>query len=415
MADDQQVRWAGVDWANASHTVCIIDAHGASFKTFVVENSPQGMVALATALQGIAGVAIETNHGNVVSALLQAGLPVYAVNPKVAKRQREIESTAGSKSDALDAHALAELVRTRHDRMRPLRPTEEQLQVLTTLCNDEVSLIGDRTALIEQLEDVLKEYYPGVLPYFDDWTAPGAWHFVKRFPTPQDLMAAHASTIIKQLRTTRMPLTQERQQLIDARSEQPRWPSNPAFAQAKARRALAVIGMLLSIENSLKAYRSQINEIYNQLPDAGLLDSLPGVGKKLGPRLLALIGTDRDRYDSAQPLQMLSGTAPALDESGNRRVVRKRQACQTLFRTTMHQMAYCSICNCAWARAFYQIARARGDGHAAALRKLAFKWLKIIYRVWSDRVPYNEAKYLNALIRHNSPVIAEMQKAKSGG
>jgi len=413
--NEHSPRWAGLDWADASHTVCIIDADGTVIKRFTVENSPRGLARLTDELRDVAGVAIETCHGMVVAALMQAHLPVYPVNPKVAKRQRELEGAADNKSDAIDARALAQLLRTRHSSLRRLTQDDEQVQVLEALCRDEALLIGDRTALLEQLKDLLKGYYPQVLPYFTDWTNPAAWHFVRRFPTPQALLSARPDTIIKQLRTTKTELTQKRRQLIDSRREKPQWPGSPVIAQARSKRALAVVGMLISLQNSLASYRKQISEVFQQLPDAGLFTSLPGVGEKLAPRLLALLGTDRSRYDSAHPLQMLSGTAPVLEESGKRRVVRMRRACQKHFRTTMHLMAYCSTLYCPWAKAFYRMARARGDSHATALRKLGCKWLKIIYRMWQERMPYDEARYLNSLIRHNSPVIAAMRDAQSGG
>ncbi len=178
--------------------------------------------------------------------------------------------------------------------------------------------------------------------------------------------------------------------------------------------ALSLVNQLKVLQESLDAYRARIEELYAEHEHAAIFDSLPGVSKTLGPRLLAHFGSDPNRYDSAEAIMQLAGVAPVTSTSGvrHRPTVSFRRSCRTDFRTTMHIMTWCSIMTCPWAHAFYYRAREHGQSHPLALRNLGIKWLKIIYRMWRNKEPYNEAVYLNALIRSGSPLIDYMNTSR---
>jgi hypothetical protein len=108
----------------------------------------------------------------------------------------------------------------------------------------------------------------------------------------------------------------------------------------------------------------------------------------LAPRLLAAFGSQRDRYGSAEEVQKHSGIAPVMERSGKKKWVHFRWACPKFLRQSFHEWAGHSISQSAWARAYYQQQRGRGKDHHAAVRALAFKWIRILYRCWQDRVAY---------------------------
>jgi Transposase IS116/IS110/IS902 family len=126
----------------------------------------------------------------------------------------------------------------------------------------------------------------------------------------------------------------------------------------------------------------------------------------LAPRLLAALGSQRERYANAAEVQAYSGIAPVTERSGKKKWVHFRWACPKFLRQSFHEWAGHSIAHSQWARSYYQQQRERGKRHHAAVRGLAFKWIRIVFRCWKDRVAYDESKYLAALAKRNSPLAA---------
>ncbi|MBV9999013.1 MAG: transposase [Verrucomicrobia bacterium] len=112
---------------------------------------------------------------------------IFPLNPKAAQRYRERKAPSGTKSDHLDGWSFADAARLDWAHWRPLCRQDPLLDHLRLLCRDEVALIEERTALVNQLIAALHEYYPTALAAFEDWTLPSAWAFLEAFPTPQAL------------------------------------------------------------------------------------------------------------------------------------------------------------------------------------------------------------------------------------
>jgi len=404
--------WVGLDWGDTGHAVCVLDEEGKEVESFAVPHTAAGLEELVGRLRSrgeIGGVAVETTRHLVVQKLLDAGLPVYPINPKLSKHWREGESVSAAKDDPLDAVVLAEGLRQRHERLRRLQPDDPLLQELRLLCADETRLIADRTALVNRLKATLKEYYPEALAWFDDWTKPTAWDFVLAFPTAEDLAGAGRKKLYGFLKSHHIGLRPIWQERVEGRRKTPAWPSDPATVAAKRLLAISLAKQLRTLQANLDEYRERIVALYGDHPDAGLFSSLPGAGDKLAPRLLTHFGTDRQRFESAASLELLSGVVPVPHRSGKSRQVSMRHTCQRAFRNTLHLFAFLSIQKSVWARAFYDRARRKGQSHALALRNLARKWLRILYRMWQERQPYDEARYLAALIRRQSPLLQDIQ------
>ncbi|MQA92533.1 MAG: transposase, partial [Gemmatimonas sp.] len=131
--------------------------------------------------------------------------------------------------------------------------------------------------------------------------------------------------------------------------------------------------------------------------------------RPLAPRLLAVFGSCRERFESAEEVQLLTGIAPVTISSGKRSFVRWRWSAPTFVRQTLHEFAHHSIRSSRWAQAYYEQQRERGHDHHQAVRSLAFKWIRVLWRCWHDRTPYDEARYIEALIRRGSPLAARLQ------
>jgi len=184
--------YLGFDWAKDHHQVVVVDRQARIVAEFEFEHSLEGWLKFREQLRDYpaVAVAIETNQGAAVEQLLQSGVNVYPVNPRCAKAYRERKVPTTNKTDRLDAWSLAEALRVDGHTWRALQPLDPIIQELRLLCRDELHLIGQRTALINQLQQALAEYYPSALEAFDDWTVPATWKFLERFPTPGALASA---------------------------------------------------------------------------------------------------------------------------------------------------------------------------------------------------------------------------------
>jgi transposase len=410
------LHYAGFDWARAKHDVVVVDRQGQKRLELEFPDTAEGWSALRSKLAALLGpapnwatigVAIETCRGPAVERLLEMGLAVYPLNPKAAERYRDRKAPSGSKDDLLDAWSFADALRTDGHAWRPLHPEGPATQELRLLCRDEIALIQERTALVLRLQAALHEYYPAALEAFDDWTMSSAWDFVLRFPTPQDLARKGPRTWEKFLHTHRLaqPESYARRLAVFARAGEFVSPS-VAVTRAKSLLAVSVVKQLKTLQQQLEVYRARIAEAFAQHPDHDLFDSLPGAGAKLAPRLLSELGANREVFPCAQDLQCYAGTAPVTLQSGKRRWVKFRRACNTLLRHSVHLWADLSRHQCAWAQVYYQNKRAVGMSHAQALRCLGQRWLKILWNMWQNHACYNEARHLLDQTRHGSWVIA---------
>jgi len=400
--------WVGVDWGDREHHVCVKDAEGRELSHFKISQSQEGLEELVGRLRSfgcIRGVAVETPHGLLIQKLLEAGIPVYPINPKLSKAWRSGESVSEAKSDAADSEALAEGLRQRHDKLRRLEPDDPLTRELAILCKDECELIARRTELVNRLTSTLKLYHPEAREWFSDWTAPTAWQFLLSFPTPEALRRAGRQKLIGFLKTHRIGLSPVWRQRVDRHGESSGWPSDEATVRAKRLLAVALAKELITLQAALQQYRQAIEALFPQHPDASLFRSLPRSGKKLAPRLLSCFGSNRDRFDSVEGPLALSGSVPVTRKSGKHIGVCFRWACQKDFRNAITLYALQSINEVAWARTCYDRCRKRGLDHYRALRDLASKWIKIIFRMWKDRRPYDERIILASLIRHGSPIM----------
>lgn len=408
--------FAGFDWAKDRHDVVVVDRSGQIVVDFQFDDSAQGWSELRHRIAPFPNLAavIETRCGPAVERLLQIGVAVYPVQPKAAARYRERKVPSGTKTNFIDAWSLADALRLDGHTWRRLRPEEPLIQELRLLCRDEVALIEQRTAFVNQLQQAIYEYFPAAREAFDDWTMPATWQFLVEFPTPQRLQRAGRKSWDKFLRQhgLKRPETYEKRLEIFARAAA--FQGTAPVIAAKSRLAVTLAQQLLTLDEQLDEYRRRIRELFEQHPDHELFGSLPGLADKLAPRMLAECGEDRARFPSPQELQCVAGTAPISFQSGQVHQVHLRRACNKFFRATVHLWANLSRSGCAWAQAYYQQKRDEKMSHACALRCLGQRWLKILWKMWQTRTPYDEAMHTLNQTRHGSWVVALMSPADNG-
>jgi transposase len=398
--------YAGIDWADQHHDAVVIDAEGKRVATTRVAHSAEGLAALAAFLRGIGDVAaqpehlaciVETNRGLLIAALLDAGLPVYPVNPKTVDRHRK---ASGAKTDAIDAYLLARTGRSDLADLRRLTPDSDLIAELKVLTRDQDTLIQSQTRLVNQLTACLKAYYPVALELFGKLQQPTTLAFLEAFPTLEQAQAATAEQIAAVLKAAGHPTAEAKARQIHDRLSQPQLHAEAVLVRAKARLMLTLVGQLRVLIPDIAAYDAEITRLFRLHSDSRACASLPRAGTRLAPRLLAEWGDDRGRYADAGSVQALAGTAPVLVQSGNFAKAHRRYSCNKPLRNALQQFAWQSTQKEAWALAYYQRKRREGKSHPMAVRALANHWVRLIYALWLKRDTYDPATFLAAQHAH---------------
>ena len=399
--------YLGFDWAKDHHQVVVVDRQARIVAEFEFEHSLEGWLKFRERLRDYpaVAVAIETNQGAAVEQLLQSGVNVYPVNPRCAKAYRERKVPTTNKTDRLDAWSLAEALRADGHSWRALQPLDPILQELRLLCRDELHLIGQRTSLVNQLQQALAEYYPSALEAFDDWTVPATWKFLERFPTPSALASAGPRKWQAFLHCHKLYRQNTHQRRMEAFGKATQWAGSAATERAKSLLVLSLVKLLVILEKQLQEYRKQIEKLFASHPDHDLFGSLPGAGPKIAPRLLSELGDDRTLFPDADSLRCYAGTAPVSYQSGQVHKVYLRRQCNKYLRNAIHLWADLSRRWCQWAQVYYKQMRQRGKSHAEALRCLGHRWLKIIWKMWQTGTAYDSELHMRNQLAHGSWVL----------
>lgn len=353
-------------------------------------------------------VVVEAGRNAVLHALWEhPGLTVYPVHPSASAKFREALVPSGAKDDIPDAELLLSLFHHHHDRLRPLRPDTPETRRLELLVTARREAVDHRTQLTNQLRSVLKDYFPQCLDLVgDELYTPLPLDFLARWPSLTAVQAARIST----LRQFYHRHNSRRSEVIEARlaivaTARPLTTDTAVIAVGVLQVQL-LIGLLRPLQKSIVRFDAEIAAAFATHPDHSLYCDLPGAGPTLAPRLLVGFGTDRTRYPAPASLQKYSGVAPVREKSGRQMWTHWRWHCPKFLRQTFVEWAGQTVPKCAWAKAYYHAQQQAGLGHHAILRSLAFKWQRILWRCWQDRVPYDEARYLAALKKRHSPYAA---------
>lgn len=408
----QFAAFVGLDWADQKHDLCLSTAGSERVQHSVLEQSPEAIDQWAGRLRQRFGgqpvaICLEQSRGALIHALMKYEfLVLFPLAPARLAKYREAVTSSGAKDDPTDANLLWDYLVRHRDRLvawKPDGPLSRQIALLAEARRDAVNL---RTKLGNQLTAVLKGYFPQALSLAGETVhSPIACAFLMKWTTPEQLQRAQLQTVRKFYYSQNCRSESRIQERLELIKNLVHLTTDPAIINSSVMKVRMLVAQLRPLAKSIDAMDRRLNELMQQHPDAGLYVNLPGAGDVLAPRLLAAFGDDRDRMDSCTPLQCLSGIAPVTRRSGKRCSVQRRWACSKFLRQTFHEFAHHSRHHSAWARAFYDSQRAAGKGHHTAVRALAFKWIRILFRCWKTRTPYDEATYLRALKKRNSPLL----------
>lgn len=412
----------GIDWADKTHVLATatppfrdkpliskLSQSTADLCDWIVklqENYPAQRVA----------VIIEQRKGALIHFLSEFDfIDIYPIEPVTLKNYRKTIYTSGAKSDPIDASLALEFAIKHPEKLRLWAAPSHNVRFLALLTEDRRGSVDLRARFGQKMTSSLKMYYPLVLDLFDrDIHSNLVCEFIKRWPTLELLQRARESTLRKffylhgsrseELIARRIAAIQAAKPLTQ----------DPALLEALSFRCKCLAEQIQTLNAQIRAYEDQIDPIFKKLDQHQIFASLPGAGQHLTPRLAVLFGEDTSRFRDASEIHRISGSAPVVRQSGSSQIVLMRWACSTFHRQTVVEFALSSILHCNWAKAFYELSLPKNKQASMGIRytiarKLAYKWIRIIFRCWVTNTPYDDAKYTESLRKAGSPIWAHLK------
>ena len=402
----------GLDWGDVSHAVALAGAAGGPVEEVTLVHSAEQMRAWLHGLESRFGgrpvaVAIETSKGPLIHLFSEVPwLVIYPIHPATSARYRKAFAPSGAKDDQPDARLLLDLLIHHRQKLRPLTLDDGPTRLLGRLCELRRKTVDRRTQLTNAMRTALKEYFPQALALVGEVLyTPLALDFLERWPDLLSLKAARPSTIKRfyYLHNVRRP--EALQQRLELIARAVALTTDEAIVKVGIWQLERLIQELRILQKHILQDEQQIAALFNKHPDAPLFRDLPGAGAVLAPRLLAGFGTDRMRYQSAAEFLRYSGVAPVKEKSGGRIWIHWRWNAPRFLRQSLIEWAGQTILYCRWAQAYYRQQKAKGKRHWMILRALAFKWVRILWKCWTTHQPYEEARYLQSLIKRKSSLV----------
>ena len=398
----------GIDWSEDHHNLCIMNRAGARVSQIEFKHTLKGFEQIEVERRKLdvpacnCPVAIETAYNLLTDFLLERDYVVYIVPPQATNGYRNRQRGSGAHTDGSDAALLASIMRTDRDSHRRLRPNEPLTQQMLA----QIRLIETLRRSIQrqenQLRAVLFRTYPQAVGLFGDLTAQINLQFLIAYPTAQEaqtLSLEEFATFCREHHYTRPDLISRRYvHLIEPAPE-----ADPAVVVAYRDQVCILAELLLPQVRRRNEAKAKLGQLFEQHPDAFIFDSLPGAGDLLAPGLLVKFGDHRDRFPTPASVQALAGTCPVTEWSGKRKSIKFRRGCDKEFRRISQQFAKASAKKSGWAVAYLQEIRPRCASDSHAYRCLANRWLAVIWKMWQDGKPYDEAYHLQQRARRRRP------------
>src|SRR3982751_974146 len=298
-------------------------------------------------------IGIETDRGPWVQALVAAGYTVYPVNPLQASRYRERLALSGAKSDAADAHMLADMVRTDSHQLRPMAGDSAEAEAVKVVTRMHKTLIWERTRAGQRLRHALREYFPAALAAFEDLDAADTLELLAKAPDPASAARLNLAQISAALKRARRRDIAAKATAIQAALRAEHLGQPPVVTAAYAATARALVALLVTLNEQVKALQGQVEAHFGRHPDAEIILSQPGLGVILGARVLAEFGDDHDRYASAKARKNYAATSPITRASGKKRTVAARFVHNDRLIDALMTQAFSALKASPGARAYY--------------------------------------------------------------
>ena len=401
----------GIDWADKKHDICEYSHAKQQYQLSVISSKPEAIDDWANDLkkrypnQRIA-VGCELKKGPLIYALSKYDhLTLFPINPTTVSKYRKAFTNSGAKDDPTDAKIQTEILQKNMHKLRVLEPESSELRALAQLVENRRKLIQDRVRLTNRITATLKNYYPQVVEWFKEKHTTVFIDFIQKWPNLEAVQSAREKTLTAFFHTHHVRYNDTILKRINAIKAAHHLTQDPGVIVPNQLLVKGLIHQLKSLMEAIAEHDQEIKQRYNECTDQFIFDSLPGAGPVFAPRLLTAFGENRTRYENAAEMQRYSGVAPVLERSGKKSWTHWRYSCPKFLRQSFVEWAGESVRYSFWAKAYYEQEKAKGKPHQTIIRCLAFKWIRIIYRCWMNKKPYDESTYLNALKKRHSPLL----------
>jgi transposase len=412
----------GLDRSDQKADLCLLDVRTGQRRAVTIATAPEALWEWLLKLrqqypEARVGLCLEQPAVHLISFLeAYAWITLHPINPLTLQKYREAFVTSRAKDDAKDAEYLADLLLSHHAQLPVWAPEDSATRAVQQLGFHRRAVVDERPALTNRLQALLKQYFPQALTLCgEDLWRPLATAFLLKWPSLGAVQKAKPATVTQfyylhgsrsqRLITERLALLAKAVPVTD----------ELAVIESFVLRVQLICRQLQALQRALGEFDQQLAAAYAAHPDRELFASLPGAGPVLGPRLLASLGGQRERFgQSAAQLQCYTGIAPVTKRSGGSCRIHRRYLCPKFHRQSFHEYAKESILWSRWAAAYYLQQRTKGAAHHTAVRGLAFKWQRVIWRCWQDRKPYDEATYEAALRKRQSPLVTLFDRIELG-
>ena len=401
----------GIDWADKKHDVCEIDLKVKSPRYSVIASKPEAIHDWAMSLKQRfpdkpVAVACELKKGPLIYCLEKYDhIVIFPINSSTVARYRKAFTQSGAKDDPSDALIQAEILERHMDKLSSIEPESSDIRALGLLVEGRRNIVQNRVDLSNKITAILKLYYPQVLDWFDEKDSTIFCDFVAKWPSLSRVKKARKQTLLNFFNQHNSRYSETNERRIKAISNAFALTDDAGIIEPNQLMIEILIAQLKLLVEAVGRMDKEIRNRYKQQSDHNIFDSFPGAGPQLAPRLLVAFGTNRTRYSNASEMQKYAGVAPVIEQSGQKSWTHWRYSCPKFLRQTFVEWAGQSVRFSFWAKAYYDQQVAKGKPHNTVIRSLAFKWIRIVFRCWKTKTPYDESKYLSALKAKKSPLL----------
>ena len=398
----------GIDWADETHQVCILDEQGRTLDSFGIAHGRKGFELAHAKIAKYsapaeARVAIETRDSLFVDFLLELGYALYFLNPKQTNRLRDRYRMSDSKSDAFDAYVLADAVRRDPEFFNALSALDELSLRLRLLTRTREGLVGRKVAVVNEITAHLKRYFPVARELFGGVDNTQTIAFLLQYPTYEQARTVSEGRItallVKQAKIS-PAIAARHAARARALLKEPQASPSASVTRAYPCAVKSLLRQLQSILVELDALDAEIAHNYKDHPNKELLDSLPGVAGTLGPVLAAELGADVQRFAGLRALKAFAGTCPVTKQSGKWHSIHIRRACNGHVRRALHLASRSALSSARWARELFDRLRREGKSYGRSLRAVGDQLIEILYVLLLRRVRYDETYHLRMKALH---------------
>ena len=404
----------GIDWADKKHDVCEIPMDTNDIQFSVISSTPQALHDWAQTLKQrypnqLIAVSCELKKGPLINALSQhEHITLFPINPSTVAKYRKAFSHSGAKNDPSDALLQVEILKLHMHKLTPIQLDSVEIRTLEQLVIYRRKLVQERVDLSNRITAILKNYYPQVLEWFKEKDTVIFCDFILKWPTLSLAKKARQQTLLQFFNQHNSRYADVNEQRIKDIKAATALTNDVAIIEPNKLMIEILLPQLNVLMTGIESLDKEIKRLYKKQTDSKLFDSLPGAGPQLAPRLLVAFGSNRKRFNTAAEVQMFAGIAPVIEQSGKKKWTHWRYSCSKFLRQSFVEWAGQSIRYSFWAKAYYQQQISKGKPHNVAIRSLAFKWIRIVFRCWKSNQPYDESTYLNVLKERKSPLLKFM-------